>query len=126
MAVPGRYTVRLAMGSWNAEAPLVVRADPRVTQDGVTQAVLEDQLAHNLLARDLVSDLNHLVDRVRSARQRAASARAALRPHCARHPAKDKQRQAGHRQCATAQGTFHQDSLARPTSRAKRVRPATL
>ena len=74
MAVPGRYTVRLVMGSWNAEVPLVIRADPRITQDGVTQAVLEDQLAHNIQARDLVSDLNHLVDRVRSARQRAASA----------------------------------------------------
>ncbi len=74
MAVPGRYTVRLAMGSWSAEVPLVIRADPRVTQDGVTQAVLEDQLAHNLRARDLVSDVNHLVDRVRTARQRAASA----------------------------------------------------
>jgi len=74
MAVPGRYTVHLAMGSWNAEVPLVIRADPRVTQDGVTQAVLEDQLAHNLQARDLVSDVNHLVDRVRTARQRAASA----------------------------------------------------
>jgi hypothetical protein len=71
MAVPGTYTIRLTVGDWSAEAPLVVHADPRVTQDGVTQAVFEDQLAHNLAARDLVSEVNQLVDRVRTARQQA-------------------------------------------------------
>jgi hypothetical protein len=74
LAVPGRYMVRLSSGSWNAEVPLVIRADPRVTADGVTQAVFEDQLAHNLAARDLVSDVNHLVDRLRAASQAAAAA----------------------------------------------------
>lgn len=84
LAVPGTYTVRLSVGSWSAEAPLVIRADPRVTQDGVTQAVLEDQLAHNLAARDLVSEVNQLVDRVRTARQQATSGAAPNRDRAAR------------------------------------------
>ncbi len=38
--------------------PLVVRADPRLAQDGITADVLREQLAHNLRVRDLVSEVN--------------------------------------------------------------------
>ena len=50
-----------------------------LVQDGVTVPVLADQLAHNLRARDLVSDMNRLVADVRAARRAApaGSARAA-------------------------------------------------
>jgi len=37
---------------------LKLYADPRVTADGVTNAILREQLEHNLRVRDLVSDAN--------------------------------------------------------------------
>ena len=54
--------------------PLVVRVDPRATRDGITPAVLREQLAHNLRARDMVSEMNRLVARVRAARTRLNAA----------------------------------------------------
>ena len=74
LAVPGTYTVRLTVDGATERAPLVLRADPRVTADGVTQADLEQQLAHNLRVRDVVSQANHLSARVDSARKRLADA----------------------------------------------------
>jgi hypothetical protein len=50
--------------------PLVVREDPRVAKDGVTLADLRDQLDHNMRVRDLVSEVNRAVARVRDARTR--------------------------------------------------------
>jgi len=76
LAVPGRYTVRLAVGAWNAETALVIRPDPRVAQDGVTPAVFADQLAHTLATRDLVSEVNQLVEQVRAAKREATGATA--------------------------------------------------
>jgi hypothetical protein len=77
MAPPGRYTARLALtgasGSaarWQATQPLLVRVDPRATRDGITPAVLREQFVHNLRARDMVSETNRLVARVRAARTR--------------------------------------------------------
>jgi hypothetical protein len=67
MAVPGAYTVRLTAGSFSATAPLRVSEDPRVTQDGVTIADLREQFEHNMRARDLVSDVNRTVARLRAA-----------------------------------------------------------
>jgi hypothetical protein len=73
-AAPGRYTVRLAWlddagkAGWSMEQPLEVRPDPRVVRDGMTPALFQAQLAHNLQARDLVNDVNALVGRVRAAR----------------------------------------------------------
>jgi len=66
-AVPGKYSVRLTAGSWSAAQPLTVSEDPRVTADGVTTADLREQFEHNLRARDLVSDVNKAVARVRAA-----------------------------------------------------------
>jgi hypothetical protein len=74
LAAPGTYTVRLTVDGAIERAPLVLRADPRVTADGVTQADLEQQLAHNLRVRDAVSRANHLRARVDSARKRLANA----------------------------------------------------
>jgi photosystem II stability/assembly factor-like uncharacterized protein len=70
-AVPGRYSVRLTVAGsaapYTATQPLTVKIDPRVAQDGVTLAVLQEQFAHNVRVRDLVSDANRTVYRVREA-----------------------------------------------------------
>ncbi|HEU5175674.1 MAG TPA: hypothetical protein VFT96_13040 [Gemmatimonadaceae bacterium] len=73
LALPGRYTVRLTAGGITTTQPLIVRPDPRSVADGVTEAVLAAQLEHNLRARDLVSDMNHLVADVQAARKAAAA-----------------------------------------------------
>jgi photosystem II stability/assembly factor-like uncharacterized protein len=66
-AVPGKYSVRLTVGSWSATQPLSVTEDPRVTADGATLADLREQFEHNLKVRDLVSDSNRTVARLRAA-----------------------------------------------------------
>jgi photosystem II stability/assembly factor-like uncharacterized protein len=64
-AVPGKYQVRITAGSWTATKPFTVIEDPRVTKDGVTTADLREQFEHNIKVRDLVSDVNKLVARIR-------------------------------------------------------------
>jgi hypothetical protein len=68
MAPPGTYTVRVSANGTTMTHPLTLRADPRVTKDGITQAVIEAQFAHNLRVRDLVSDANRLAARLRAAK----------------------------------------------------------
>jgi photosystem II stability/assembly factor-like uncharacterized protein len=72
---PGRYAVRLTVAGADSAAaplqltqPLVLRPDPRLARDGVTPAVLQAQLAHNLRVRDLVTEANRLVAQVRARR----------------------------------------------------------
>ncbi len=67
VAVPGKYTLRMTAGSWSATQPLTVVEDPRVNRDNVTIADLREQYAHNIRVRDLVSDANKAVARVRAA-----------------------------------------------------------
>ncbi len=69
MAVPGKYAVRLSGGSVVATQPLTIVEDPRNTAAGVTTADLQEEFNHNLRVRDLVSDVNRLVARVRAAEQ---------------------------------------------------------
>ena len=66
-AVPGKYSVRLTVGSWTSTQPFTVIEDPRVTKDGVTTADLREQFDHNMRVRDLVSDVNKLAARIRAA-----------------------------------------------------------
>jgi hypothetical protein len=74
MVLPGTYSLRLTAGGRTETQPLVVRADPRVLRDGVTPAVLRDQLAHNLRVRDLVTDANRAAARLRAAKARLTTA----------------------------------------------------
>jgi hypothetical protein len=74
VAVPGAYRVRLTVGDWSATQPLVVKIDPRVARDGVTLADLREQFEHNVRVRDLVSDVNRAVARVRETRARLKDA----------------------------------------------------
>jgi len=67
VAVPGKYSVRLTVGDWTATRPLTVIEDPRIVKSGVTTADLREQFEHNMRARDLVSQVNQLVARVREA-----------------------------------------------------------
>ena len=67
-AAPGKYSVRLTLGSWTSTAPLTLVEDPRVTQSGVSSADLREQFEHNMKVRELVSDVNKAVARVRAQR----------------------------------------------------------
>lgn len=73
MAVPGKYSVKLTIGSWTSTRPLVVVEDPRVTKSGVTTADLQQQFDHNLRVRELVSEVNKDVARVRTAEAKIRS-----------------------------------------------------
>jgi photosystem II stability/assembly factor-like uncharacterized protein len=58
MVAPGNFTVRLSANGVVQTQPLVVRADPRQTRDGITNDVLREQLAHNLRVRDMTTEVN--------------------------------------------------------------------
>ncbi|MCX5768100.1 MAG: hypothetical protein NTZ43_12850 [Gemmatimonadetes bacterium] len=66
MAVPGAYAVRLTVGAWSDTKKFTLIEDPRVTADGITTADLQAQFAHNMKLRDLVSDANRAVSRIRA------------------------------------------------------------
>jgi photosystem II stability/assembly factor-like uncharacterized protein len=78
MAAPGRFTVRLVADGETVTQPLVLRADPRSLRDGMSQPILDAQLAFNLKVRDLVSESNQFAQQLRAARARPAPAPAAL------------------------------------------------
>jgi hypothetical protein len=67
-AVPGNYSVRFTAGAYTATQPLRLVEDPRITQDGVTLADLKEQFDHNIAVRNLVSDMNRTLARLRAAR----------------------------------------------------------
>jgi len=58
MVAPGTFTVRLTSNGIVQSQQLLVRGDPRATRDGITTAILREQLAHNLRVRDLTSQVN--------------------------------------------------------------------
>lgn len=64
---PGTYSVRLTARGWTETRPLTVIEDPRVTQSGVTDKDLQEQYEHNLKVRQLVSEVNQTVARLRAA-----------------------------------------------------------
>jgi photosystem II stability/assembly factor-like uncharacterized protein len=64
---PGRYQARLKVGATILTQNLNVLIDPRIAEDGVTVADLQEQFEHNLRMRELVKSVNQLVTRVRDA-----------------------------------------------------------
>jgi hypothetical protein len=78
-APPGQYQARFTAGSTTTTVPLNVRIDPRLAAEGVTVADLQQQFMHNTKMRELVSEANALVTRLRAAdaRLRTASGAAA-------------------------------------------------
>ena len=74
LAPPGKYSVRLVAGSTTETQPLALSPDPRATRDGVSAADLRALFAHNVRVRDMVSDMNRTVARVRAAQARLRNA----------------------------------------------------
>ena len=68
-AVPGRFSVKFTAGSFTSTLPFTVVEDPRVIKDGVTLPELKEQFEHNLKTRDLLSDVNKGVARLRAAQK---------------------------------------------------------
>jgi len=66
-AVPGKYLVKLTAGAYTSTKPLEVMEDPRATKAGVTTADLKEQFEFNLRIRELVSEVNRLVAKVKAA-----------------------------------------------------------
>jgi hypothetical protein len=71
---PGRYQARLKIGSTALTEAFNVLIDPRVAEDGVTVADLQEQFAHNMRMRELVTGVNQLVTRVRDAQTKLRNA----------------------------------------------------
>jgi len=69
VAVPGKYSIRMTDGTWTSTQPLTIIEDPRIATAGVTLADLRQQFEHNMRVRDLVSEVNQLVARVRAAEE---------------------------------------------------------
>jgi hypothetical protein len=71
---PGAYQARLKVGDKVLAQPFNVLIDPNVAADGVTAADLTEQFEHNMRARELVTSVNQLVQRVRDAQQKLRNA----------------------------------------------------
>jgi photosystem II stability/assembly factor-like uncharacterized protein len=84
VAPPGRYQVRLTAGAVTQTQPLAVISDARVVRDGVSAADLRALFTHNMKVRDLVSDVNRTVARVRAAQARLRNATGAAADTAAR------------------------------------------
>jgi len=69
-APPGQYQVRLILANTTMTEPLMVLMDPRLAEDGVTVADLQEQFEHNLRMRDLVVAAGRAATRVRAAQTR--------------------------------------------------------
>ena len=76
-AVPGKYLVKLTADAWTGTQPLMVIEDPRITKDGVTTTDLREQFEMALRVRELVSDVNKAVSRVRAAQDSLRDAKGA-------------------------------------------------
>ena len=70
---PGKYQVRLKTGAVTLTETLTVMIDPRVAEDGVSLADLQEQFDHNMRMRELVNAVNQLVTRVRDAQAKLKS-----------------------------------------------------
>ncbi|HSE30153.1 MAG TPA: hypothetical protein VLA93_01110 [Pyrinomonadaceae bacterium] len=68
---PGQYQARLKVGDKTFTEPFSVLIDPRVAEDGVTLADLQEQYEHNMRMREMITTVNQLVSRVRDAQNKA-------------------------------------------------------
>ncbi|HEY3104047.1 MAG TPA: hypothetical protein VGJ69_10670, partial [Pyrinomonadaceae bacterium] len=71
---PGQYQARLKVGDKTFTEIFNVLIDPRVAEDGVTIADLQEQFEHNMRTRALVNDVTQLVRRVRDAQANSTAA----------------------------------------------------
>ena len=62
---PSSYQARLKAGDVTQTQPFNVLIDPRIAAEGVTVADLKEQFDHNTRVRELSTELNQLLTRVR-------------------------------------------------------------
>jgi len=75
MVVPGSYAVRLTAGPYTATEPLTIVEDPRNLVDNVKLSDLREQFEHNMRVRELVSEVNRVVAKVRAEQSKASGDR---------------------------------------------------
>ncbi|MCA0377414.1 MAG: hypothetical protein LCH84_17360 [Gemmatimonadetes bacterium] len=73
-APPGQYTVKVSVAGQTQTVPLRVRMDPRLALDGTTESDLQAQFAHNTTMREMVAEVNGMVQRTRQAETRLRNA----------------------------------------------------
>ena len=73
---PDHYQVRLKIGSIVKTTKINVLIDPRVAEDGVTIADLQEQFDHNIRMREMVTSVNQLISRVREGQNKFKSSAA--------------------------------------------------
>ena len=71
---PGQYQARLKLGDMMLTEGFNVLIDPRVAEDGVTVADLQEQFEHNMRMRDLVNSVNQTATRLREAQAKLKNA----------------------------------------------------
>jgi photosystem II stability/assembly factor-like uncharacterized protein len=71
---PGKYQARLKVGDKTFTEGFNVLIDPRVAEDGVTVADLQEQYEHNMRMREMVTQVNQLVARVRDSQTKLRNA----------------------------------------------------
>ena len=74
IVLPGQYQARLRIGAAALTESFNVLIDPRLAEDGVTFADLQEQFEHNMRTRELVTSVNQLVARVREAQTKLRAA----------------------------------------------------
>src|SRR5205085_5947822 len=77
---PGKYEARLKLGSSTFTEGFNVLIDPRVAEEGITAADLQEQFEHNMRMRDLVNSASQLVARVRDFQRRTQAVAASGGP----------------------------------------------
>jgi hypothetical protein len=73
-AVPGSYSARLTVGTYTATKSFTLKPDPRVVNDGVTVAIMQEQFDVGNRVMNLVSEANQLAAQIRENKRRLANA----------------------------------------------------
>jgi hypothetical protein len=73
--MPGKYAVRLTVGPYTATQALTIVEDPRNLADNVKLSDLREQFEHNVRVRELVSEANRTVAKVRAEQSKASGDR---------------------------------------------------
>jgi photosystem II stability/assembly factor-like uncharacterized protein len=71
---PGKYQARLKVGDKIFTEGFNLLIDPRVAEDGVTLADLQEEYEHNMRMREMVTQVNQLVTRLREAQTKLRNA----------------------------------------------------
>ncbi len=100
MVVPGTYQAKLIVEGWSRTERFQVKVDPRVKEDGVTQADLVAQESLSLQIRDTLSLARMAAERIRDAREQKTLSRE-----------KDKRLASIYSKLVTAKGIYPQPML---------------